>query len=219
MREELVHLRLGHRVGVANPVEAGLVARPAQYRWSSYRAYFSPTWDWIDADSVLRRFGRTRADATRRLRALLDPVAGLAGSYERLPRHVQAIVGESDFATGVLQRNTDPELIRRDVSLERVAAAVASELSLPESTLRARQQPEATQARALAGLLARDVAAIPLARTARYFGRGRSTISRQVARLELQLREDQETMDQVRRVRERILPRPKPLPGRRSSSP
>ncbi len=55
-----------------NPVEAKLVERPGDYRWSSDRYYRKGKGpEWLDLDVVLRMFGRGRREAARRYRAFM----------------------------------------------------------------------------------------------------------------------------------------------------
>ena len=48
-----------------NPVRAGMVAKPEQYPWSSYRSYIghSPIPEWLKTDFILGYFGRKAPDA------------------------------------------------------------------------------------------------------------------------------------------------------------
>ena len=44
-----------------NPVEAGLVKKPEEYRWCSHNAYFGhAAYTWLEIDCVLTRFGKDR---------------------------------------------------------------------------------------------------------------------------------------------------------------
>jgi len=67
----LLHLS---RYIALNPVRAGLSATPEGWEWSSYGATIGlrvPP-PFLDADGVLRRFGRSRNVARRRLRAFVE---------------------------------------------------------------------------------------------------------------------------------------------------
>jgi len=57
-----------------NPVAAGLVDRPEDWRWSSYGATLgvSDTFDFVDATVVLGEFGSTRAAQIRGLRRFVE---------------------------------------------------------------------------------------------------------------------------------------------------
>ena len=67
----LLHLS---RYIALNPVRAGLCARPEYWEWSSYAATIGlrVPLSFLDANGVLRRFGRSRNLARRRLRAFVE---------------------------------------------------------------------------------------------------------------------------------------------------
>lgn len=56
-----------------NPVEAGVAARPEDYRWSSYTAHALGRWpQWLTAHPVYLALGGNDADRQARYRALCD---------------------------------------------------------------------------------------------------------------------------------------------------
>ncbi len=66
--EDGLYLRRLTRYIHLNPVEAGLVAKPGNYRWSSHNAYFGhDTFVWLETDHVLARFGNKRLEALTNL--------------------------------------------------------------------------------------------------------------------------------------------------------
>ena len=71
-----------HRYIALNPVRAGLVSKPEDWRWSSYGALLGQAKPLalLDAEGALSEFGPTRTEARRRLRSfvadgLLEDVA------------------------------------------------------------------------------------------------------------------------------------------------
>ena len=71
------------RYDVLNPVRAGLVTTPEEYRWSSHRAVLGEVEapDWLAVDDVLAQFGSDRDTARARYRCFVDAGIGL----ERTP--------------------------------------------------------------------------------------------------------------------------------------
>ena len=65
-----------------NPVRAGMVARPEQYQWSSYRSYIGQctTPEWLKTDFILGYFGRNAPEAKDRYRRFVEDL--LKGKYE-----------------------------------------------------------------------------------------------------------------------------------------
>jgi len=66
------------RYVVLNPVRANIVARPDDYRWTSYRAMTADVDapDWLAVDDVLCRFGQERGLARERYRRFVDEGIG-----------------------------------------------------------------------------------------------------------------------------------------------
>jgi REP element-mobilizing transposase RayT len=71
------------RYVVLNPVRAGMVLRPEEYSWSSYRAVLGEATvpDWLAVDDVLLNFGSEREIARARYRRFVENGIGL----ERTP--------------------------------------------------------------------------------------------------------------------------------------
>jgi putative transposase len=93
------------RYAVLNPVRAGLVRRPNEWRWSSYRATVGKAKgpECLTTDWLLLQFARGRDDAVERYRTFVregmgdeTPWTGLAGQValggERFLRKVQRLV-------------------------------------------------------------------------------------------------------------------------------
>jgi putative transposase len=72
------HVLWAHRYVVRNPVEAGLCAAPADWRWSSYRATagLAPCPRLLDVDPLLMLFGPERRAARARYRDFVEAIAG-----------------------------------------------------------------------------------------------------------------------------------------------
>jgi len=82
-----------------NPVRAGLVERPEEYQWSSYRGYIGKEKgeDWIEYRWVISQFGEQRKRAERRYKSYVeeglregaeDPLKGVYG---------QVVLGGEEF--------------------------------------------------------------------------------------------------------------------------
>ena len=65
-----------------NPVRAGMVAKPEQYQWSSYRSYIghSTTPAWLKMDFILGYFGSKSPDAKNSYRRFVEDL--LDSAYE-----------------------------------------------------------------------------------------------------------------------------------------
>lgn len=170
-----------------NPIKAKIVGRASEYLWSSdpyYRKGEGP--DWLDVDFVLGILGPRRGAAVRSYRTLVGGESG--EEYDELPSIGQVVKGDEAFAKRAFEDAGEPD-IRKTISVEAVARAVADALDVPVKEMRSRQRSRnLSQARALAGYLGREQGGIPLAKTAAYFGRDGSTLVRDVGRLEEDLK-------------------------------
>ncbi|MBM3476981.1 MAG: hypothetical protein FJX75_27235 [Armatimonadetes bacterium] len=160
-----------------NPVRAGLVLRPEDYEWSSYRAYvgLAERPAWLDVTSTLSRFGATRAEQVRRYREFVrsglpdDPVKQAAFG---------AILGSPAFVKRVRRvlkdRDFDPEVSRLQVarpqpSLTMLFRAVARSYGADPKSVRCKSKRR-NDARDVAIYLARHLWGIPLREIGEFVG-------------------------------------------------
>jgi putative transposase len=65
-----------------NPVRAGIVADPADYRWSSHRAYLGKeVLPWLSTDWILSRYSPRKQSARRQYRNFI--AEGIGGGYRK----------------------------------------------------------------------------------------------------------------------------------------
>lgn len=182
-----------------NPLEAGLSARAEDYAWSSdrlYRARKPP--EWLDIDRVLPLLGPTRRVATARYRKLMGDQ--VEESYEDIQSYAQAIKGDKAFAERVLQESGVPPIVGK-LTEAKVVSVVAAGLGVRVSDLiGGGRQRNLSRARSIAAYIGRAAGGIPVARTARYFGREESTLARGVLRLEETLAEESAVRRSVARL-------------------
>jgi len=181
-----------------NPVKAGLVSRPEAYPWSSerfYRGSHAPAW--LDRDAVLAMLGTARGMsgiAYRQLMAADQP------SYDAIRPVCAAIKGSAAYVEKVLSWRP-PEPDRRRWTIQRIAECVAASSGVTiDELLRPGQRSFPARLRGMAALIGRSYAGIPLARTARFFGRDESTAVRAVSRLQAELAENGALKAQVAKV-------------------
>lgn len=148
------------------PVEEGLVDRPEQYPWSSYRAYLgrSDPPDWLTTSSLHRAVGGDpRGDAYRRYveaglddetahfysRGRLAPVLGAAAFIDRV---------RAEYAGGVdAERRGDVRALGATVAIEDVMDAVAAEFGVDREALRRDGRGRDSTPRAVSMALCRTV--------------------------------------------------------------
>jgi REP element-mobilizing transposase RayT len=186
-----------------NPVKARLVRRPEDFPWSSHRMYLGTAPSWLASGEALALLAGSRPKARRLFQEFVAGTA--AGHYDPDEARLGAVVGGDDFVRAALAKTGKIDLVRRILSVESVARIVAeregvalAELSGP-SRLRS-----LSRVRSLCALLGREVGQIPLARTARFFRRDPSTISRDVSGLERRLGENPEEARRLEELRRQL---------------
>jgi len=98
------------RYVVLNPLRAGMVGKPGDYRWSSYRATVGrePAPAFLTTDWVLAQFARRRVQAQEAYRAFVAAGTGRASPWSDLAG--QAFLGGEDFVERLRPRPGDADL-------------------------------------------------------------------------------------------------------------
>ena len=116
--EAETHLAALTRYIHQNPVRAGMVSNPLEYKWSSYRAYLGmDKISWLDTSVTLRRFGRTLAEQRKNYREFVEEKV----SENPLKEMVYgAILGSEKFIDNVQKKlrskPLDKEISRLDIA-------------------------------------------------------------------------------------------------------
>ncbi len=151
--EKETHLLELTRYVVLNPVRAGMVERPEEYRWSSYRATagLEAAPEWLATEWILRQFGSDPGRARAEYAGFVDAGVGIerspwddlvgqiylgtAGWIERM----QALVDEEP-------RSEEHPRAQRDIArptMQRVVEAVAKTFESTADAVCSRAQPSA----------------------------------------------------------------------------
>jgi len=175
-----------------NPVRAGLVKRPGQYRWSGHRAYLGNSeLPWLTTDWVLSQFAKGVSAARRRYEAFVSEGAQ-EGHREEFHRGNGdgAILGDDRFVETVL--HSKPDSISRGMSLNRLVARVGEEYNIDEDRLAGvSRNRRAAEARAAVGYLSMHTRCATLTEVAKRFGRDVTTLSKGVQRMAERIRTSQ----------------------------
>lgn len=185
-----------------NPVRAGIVDRPEDYEWSSYKSYIGENAapKWLKTDFIHRYFANKIAIAQKKYRTFVDdlrgqeyecPLAGVVGS---------SILGSADFVETITSTYLDvkerdgniPALRQLSVqpSLEKIVSAV--EAVFVNSKKQARQ----------AGIyFCHQYSGVKLREIGRLYGLKEPAIAAGSHRFGLQLQVDEELRDMAEQVR------------------
>jgi putative transposase len=190
-----------------NPVGARLAKRPEEFPWSSHAAYLKGPVPWLSSETILETLGSSPSSARRAFQRFVtgpgtcdyDPDSAAAG----------LVVGDEKFVRKSLRSGDREDLLIRGLKVETVVreAAAREGIGLEELTGPGRAR-RLTRLRTICALIARDLAAIPIAWTARFFRRDPSTLSRDLVRLEQSLADDSAVRETVERLKTLLAKRP-----------
>ena len=163
------------RYVVLNPVRAGMVQAPGDWRWSSYAAMcgLAPVPDWLETDWILGQFGSARCEAVARYVRFVHEGAHRPSIWSQLQG--QIYLGSEVFVHQM------QALIEERPNIEEVPRIQRRPLARPLAEYAADYPRNEAMARAyLSGRYS-------LVEIARHFGVHYSTVSRVVRRHELPL--------------------------------
>lgn len=187
--EKEAHLLELHRYIVLNPVRAGLVVRPEDWIWSSYRATcgLRKRPSWLEVRWTLAQFGR---DAETAVTSYARFVSSAIAVADPPSTRAQIFLGGKSFIAAICERlgnrALDQEIpaAQRQPSrptLDQVRVAVSGEWNL---SLEALQRRRAGEARVAAIYLATKVCGLTAREVGAAFGVKRGRVSNVVAEVE-----------------------------------
>ena len=188
--ERELHLLELHRYIVLNPVRAGIVNRPEDWKWSSYRATSGLTGapPWLQVAWTLSQFGGTSVEGRRAFVQFVD--LGVSRAPDIGPLRNQLFLGSEGFLARMRQL-----LLGRVAAIEvpvaqrtpkapsilEIQQAVSRWWNMPVAHLRYRRAGPAK----LAGIyLARKLTHSPAREVAEAFGVGRGRVANVVAEID-----------------------------------
>ena len=186
-----------------NPVGAGIVKRPQDYRWSSYGAYVKGgKIAGLKRELILGQFEGKGQRRVSRYREFVEGGFNRGEQWFRLPITRQVFVGDEDFAEGVTKKVGKVSPIQGRYSLADIVRGVCQVAGVGKEQLgRALKEARVQRAREILMYVARRYSEASLAEIVSHLGvRDRSTVSHGVRRAERRIREEQDFRDEVERV-------------------
>jgi len=187
-----------------NPVRAGLVDRPEEYLWSSYRNYIGKkkAARWQTTDWLLRYFGKGLADAQRGYRAFVEAKIGAAEENPLKEAIASTILGRPDFIDYIREKYLGGRKRNRDVPA--VAALTWVALEKIEERVRLEFQDKPAQAKKASIYLSHRFSGLSLKEIGRQFGIKESAVSQASSRFESDILENARLRKKVEKVREAL---------------
>jgi len=186
-----------------NPVRAGMVRDPAEYRWSSHRAYLgTETIPWLTTDWVLSQFGMQLSVSRRGYKEFVSEGVG-EGHREDFyqGREDPRVLGDDQFVEDVLGRSAEKSASRP--SLDKLVKTVCEAYGVTDRQLcDLSRNRKAAEVRSVIGHLAMQTECAALTEVARRFGRDVATLSKGVRRLAEQAEVSKEVRERIVRLLE-----------------
>jgi len=190
-----------------NPVGAGVVKRPENYRWSSYRAYIKGQGvKGLDRGLILGQFGGRGRSRVTRYRDFVE--GGLQGSekWSELPVIKQAFVGDEDFAEQATRRAKRASGIEGRYRLAEIVPVVCRVMGIDKEELRKiTRESRIQEGREVLMYMARRYSESSLREITSCLGvRDLSTVSHGVRRAEERLRKEHAFCTLIDRVLKKL---------------
>ena len=166
-----------------NPMRAGMVKQPADYLWSSHRAYAGQEEiPWLTTEWLLSCLGGGEDVRIRYQQFVLDGIGELRRVEFHSGSHEGRILGDGTFVEEALSKGDEP--VVHAIALKDVIAAVCQVYGISDNQLRTpgKHRP-ASEARALAALLVLETPALSLTALGGYLGRDITVLGRSARRL------------------------------------
>jgi len=100
-----------------NPVRVGMVARPEEYRWSSYNNFIgqgsAPTW--LKLETILDYFGKKKKEAMKKYRSFVEDLLGKEYDSPSQNTFGTAVLGTAEFIEMVTSEHLSKKAIDRAV--------------------------------------------------------------------------------------------------------
>ncbi len=209
--EDATYLLTVSRYVVLNPVDAKMVAQPAEWRWSSYRATAGLTVrpSWLQTEKILGHFHPNDShEAARRYREFIAAgIGGVANPFENVVAGVylgsEAFIERVAELTGKCQWTANHSKAQRigvAPSLESIRSIIEAEygVSVGVKTWRSKR------ARAVFALVARRVRSAPWPAIGRHLGMSETGVRRLALDAAKVERQDRRLREEIERMMTRI---------------
>ena len=194
-----------------NPVRAGLVQKPEDYRWTSYRSYRdnSNQDELVDEEDTLSRFSERKAEAVERYREFVEGgIGGGDNPYDALEGGI--ILGSKSFMKkikGILGlMKADEEIphikkLRATVSIDQVITSCSSYYGKGPEELLQRRNGE----RSAAIYLSKQLSGKKNIEIGKYFGIKGPAVSNVIKAMEARMETDTRVKREIENLKMRVI--------------
>ena len=196
-----------------NPVRGGLVKKPHQYPWSSYRFYVRDEKEkFVDEDFLLAQFSNRKTTAKRAYGHFVRSRISHGHREDFYDLTDQRFLGTEEFVDDIRRELKERPSFVYDVSIQELIDSVSNALKISEDLFysNTRNRPGAL-GRAVVGYLGKELTNLPLKSTAEHFKRDPVVISKGIKAFEKRIREDEAMATTISKLRDTLTENRKPI--------
>ncbi|VAX29100.1 FIG00679443: hypothetical protein, partial [hydrothermal vent metagenome] len=190
-----------------NPVRAGMVERPEEYRWSSYQYYIGlgkkPRW--LETDFVLQYFGKRIITVQKRYRKFVNAFVDKEYGSPLEETVASSILGGIDFVDEIKDKYLDGKKVDRNLPAlaELSTGPTIEEIS---NEVKVVLQENAALSRKASIYLCHRYSGKTLKEIGTYFGIGESAVSQASHRFKLTSDNDRKLRKKINYISKRLNP-------------
>ncbi len=184
-----------------NPVRAGLVLQPEEYRWSSHNAYLgNAKLVWLDPSVLLSSCADCPVEAISNFHSYVCAGINVPEEFDFKRGMHEGIFGDDDFAKAIKEKEKNP--IKPQLSIPELVQAACERYQIDIITLKKPgKHRQAASVRAILSLLVCEESNATLEELAALLDRDASSLSKQVARLNIKKLSCRELQDEIAELR------------------
>jgi putative transposase len=189
-----------------NPVRAGLVNDPMDYRYTSYGVYVKGEEDeLVDTGFVLAQFSDTRDSAVRGYGRFVNDRIDQGHRKEFYEVRDQRFLGEDGFVEQVSRGHGEEDPFIYDITIVEIVSAVSSVLEIsPDLIYSGSRNRQGALGRAVVGYVGRRLAGHRVKAVAVHFHRDPVAITQGMQKLEVRLQKDRAFQGVVKGIEETL---------------
>lgn len=194
-------------------MRGGLVKKPHQYPWSSYRFYVKEEKDtFVDGDFLLAQFSNKKAIAKREYSRFVRRRISQGHREDFYELTDQRFLGTEEFVDDIRRDLKERPPFVYDISIQELIDSASIALNISKDLLYSNTRNRlGALGRAVVGYLGKELANLPFKATAEHFNCDPVVISKGVKGLEKRIREDEAIATAITMLRESLTKNRKPV--------
>lgn len=194
-----------------NPVRAGIVSRPENYKWSGHNAYlgFDPI-VWVERDYVLKRYSEEREIAIRRYHEFILSGIGVEPEIDFNIGIQSGIIGDDTFIQEIIEREDDIVDINKvkfiELTVDKLIDRLCARYGVsPVEICSQNRGRNLANIRAVLASMARDLEGLSIKELAKVLRRDPSGLSRLGNNLDRKCRNSPQLRQEIESLRIQLL--------------